>query len=267
MATQLLGTGAPAVWGPRPGGSRDRRPGEEHATTEESISARLRADVSALAQARLLAAQETERRRIARDLHDVVGQALTAVKLSLESIGRTGGLGDGHAADSVAESISTVDTVIQMIRAFAMDLRPPVLDDLGLGPALRWHLKRSVKDTTIEARFISDVMDERYPTDVETACYRITQEAITNVLRHAHAASITVRLERCEALLHVQILDDGRGFDIVDADGARSSLGLLGMSDRAELVGGNLTVHSVSGQGTLVDARFPLGPGPVEGSR
>jgi signal transduction histidine kinase len=259
MASQLSGTGAPMVWGPRPERKRGRDSSEG---PDPEAGSRLRTDVSMLVQARFLAAQETERRRIARDLHDVVGQALTAVKLSLESIGRGGGLPDPGVVAGIEESISTVDTVIQVIRTFAMDLRPSALDDLGLPAALRSFLGRSVRDTGVEARFSAERMDERYPAAIETACYRIAQEAITNVLRHAEATRITVRLRRKERNLRLEVLDDGRGFDRLDADRTRTSLGLVGMSERAELAGGTLVVHSVVGEGTLVEACFPLPAAP-----
>lgn len=201
---------------------------------------------------RLLRAQEEERRRIARELHDEIGQVLTAVKLNIEGLRR-------HvvpaATDRLERAVVAVDRGLAEVKNLALDLRPSLLDDLGLVPALRWCADRHARDTGMEVHATCDPLPARPPVEVETACFRITQEALTNVARHARASRVWIELRHSTKGLELLVRDDGAGFDPRAAgDG---SLGLAGMRERASLAGGDLQLYSEPGGGTEVRATFP----------
>jgi PAS domain S-box-containing protein len=223
-----------------------------------------RARLQTLSQ-RLLQVQETERRRIAYILHDEIGQALTALKFQLELAHD-----DPNLARSVGfldEGIVTLAQLLQQVRTLALDLRPSVLDDLGLVAALRASLDRLVQRGFLEGTFrvegsqASRLESARLPNAVEIACFRATQEALTNVLRHAQARHVSVVLRAADDTLTLLICDDGVGFDR-DAAQARAaagnSLGLLGMQEQVALAGGQLAITAALGQGTCVQICFPL---------
>lgn len=202
--------------------------------------------------ARLLTAQEEERRRLAVELHDELGQVLTAVKINLQSP-RSGNL---------ANAIASVDEAMERVRGLALDLHPSVLDDLGLPAALRWYTDRFARDTGIEVHFSADAAD-RLDGLLETACFRVAQEALTNVMRHAQARQVWVDLHLGPGGTEVKIRDDGIGFDVSAARervSAGASLGLLGMEERVSPFAGELEVQSAPGQGTEIVARFRSGP-------
>jgi two-component system sensor histidine kinase UhpB len=208
---------------------------------------------------RLFEVQEEERGRLARDLHDDIGQVLTALKIQLESLQR--------AADPerlrarVAEGIETVQQTLERVRQLSLSLRPPQLDDLGLAAALRSHLDRQALVSGIAAHFDDADAPHELDPDTETACFRVAQEAINNVLRHAHAHNLWVRLFTAGGRLALSVRDDGRGFDL---EAARSraasgaSLGLVGMEERIALAGGTLELRAAPGQGTVLLATFPV---------
>ena len=210
----------------------------------------------------LLEAQEAERRRIARELHDEVGQAFTALKLNLQSLERApaaAGLGP-----QIQESIGIVEHAIQQVRNLSVELRPSLLDDLGLIPALRWHLDRYAQRTGLDTHFAVDPAMERPPSEIETVCFRVTQEALTNVMRHAQAKQVWVDLRQAGDEWHLTIRDDGTGFDAraARARAARGgSFGLLGMEERVLLIGGKIEIDSGPGEGTEIKVSFPI-PGP-----
>lgn len=210
---------------------------------------------------RLIQVQETERSQIARELHDQLGQELTAVKLNLETVAQA--VEDATTRQRVEESIAIVGELMAETRNLALELRPPVLDDLGLTAALRWYTERQAERGGIEASFSGPDFAERPPKDVESACFRIGQEAITNVLRHANARRMDVRLVTNDEELQLTVRDDGAGFEVAAGDDAseRESMGMFGMQERASLVGGTMTVESTVGEGTTVRARFPLRTG------
>jgi signal transduction histidine kinase len=202
----------------------------------------------------LIRAQENERRRIARDLHDAIGQALTAIKLDLLSLQRR--LRDDAA---LSGSISSVDQAIGEIRRITSDLRPAVLDDLGLVPAIRWALTSQAAAAGFDGRLTLGRLPALSPT-VETVCYRIAQEALTNVARHAQASAVAIGLSTRAGHLILSIHDDGIGFDAgrMGQGPIADRLGLLGMQERARLLGGVATIRSRPGRGTIVRARLPI---------
>jgi signal transduction histidine kinase len=205
---------------------------------------------------RLLSAQEEERRRIAIELHDELGQILTAVKIHLQSVARKADL--PFRAD-LAEAVTSVDQAMERVRDLALDLRPAVLDDLGLPTALRWYTQRFARDTGIEVYFAADSAP-RLEAALETACFRVAQEALTNVMRHAQARHVWVELRVGKNETALKISDDGNGFDVTAARERATggvSVGLLGMEERVSLLSGEFEVRSVSGKGTQLSARFP----------
>jgi PAS domain S-box-containing protein len=207
---------------------------------------------------RLVEAQEMERRRIARELHDEIGQALTAVKINLQAI-RQAPESSTHTS-RVEECIPMVERALRQVRDLSLDLRPSLLDDLGLVPALRWFVDRQARQTGITARFKADSV-ERLSPEVEIVCFRIVQEALTNVARHAQAQNVEVKLTYKNGELELSVQDDGRGFDVaatMKCAGQQESLGLLGMQERTSLAGGQIDVDSEPGRGTTIRARFPI---------
>jgi len=209
----------------------------------------------------LMEAQEAERHRLSRELHDEIGQVLTAVRINLEAVERDA------AAPSVSahieDSLSVIDEALRQVRNMSLDLRPPHLDDFGLTSALRWYIDRYAKRGGNLAQFIDEqpAAERRLRRDLETACFRIVQEALTNVARHANAKSVCVRLARSNGDLVLTIEDDGKGFDVSASRkhaGAKPSLGVRGMEQRAEAVGGWIEIESVRGVGTRIFARFPI---------
>ena len=208
----------------------------------------------------LLEVQEAERRHISRELHDEVGQALTAVKVNIQAAVRMSGTSSLNPY--LEESIATVERTLDQVRNLSLDLRPSILDDLGVVAAVRWYLDRQAHRAGFQAHFNAEMPKMRVPTDLETACFRIVQEAITNSVRHAQAQNVWVTIQQCNAdELELIIQDDGVGFDVnaVMQRGAGDlSLGVLGMHERAELIGGRLEIQSDQVRGTEIRAIFPL---------
>jgi two-component system sensor histidine kinase UhpB len=204
---------------------------------------------------RLFEVQEEERRRLARDLHDDVGQALTALKIQLESLARAG-------STKVEDCVDTVQHTLERVRQLSLSLRPPQLDDLGLAAALRSHLDRQARVAGLQAHFEIEEAPQGLAPETETACFRVAQEAINNVLRHARARNLWVRLYTAGGRLAISVRDDGRGFDmdsVRERSANGSSLGLIGMEERMALAGGSFELRSAPGQGTVLLATFPLG--------
>jgi PAS domain S-box-containing protein len=212
---------------------------------------------------RLFEVQEEERRRLARDLHDDVGQALTALKIQLESLARgelAARSGELAARSRVDECVDTVQHTLERVRQLSLSLRPPQLDDLGLAAALRSHLDRQARVAGLQAHFEADDPPADVAPDTETACFRVAQEAINNVLRHARARNLWLRLFANGGRLALSVRDDGSGFDLekVRSRAARgASLGLVGMEERMALAGGAFELRSAPGQGTVLLATFP----------
>jgi signal transduction histidine kinase len=204
---------------------------------------------------RLLEVQELERRHLARELHDEIGQALTGLKLTLEMRTR---LRADQLQASLAEAQALVRDLTARVRDLSLRLRPTMLDDLGLRPTLLWHFERYTAQTQVRVAFEQSGLERRFPPEVETAAYRIVQEALTNVARHAGSSEVTVRIWLDQGLLCLQVEDLGVGFDLGGVPNAGASTGLSGMQERAELLGGRLTVDSGRGVGTCVTAELPV---------
>jgi PAS domain S-box-containing protein len=203
----------------------------------------------------LLEAQEAERRRIARELHDEVGQQLTAVKLNIDAARNS-----EKPASIHDESMEIVDRILMVIRELSLELRPTDLDDLGLVTALKAHFNRQAQRAGIRIDF-SAVLPVRLPQVIETACFRIAQEALTNIIRHARARNVIIKLTRSETEVLMQIVDDGIGFNVPASLAKASeggSIGLLGMQERAQSLGGRLNFESPANKGATISVRIPL---------
>jgi signal transduction histidine kinase len=201
---------------------------------------------------RLLEQQEHERGALARELHDQLGQSLVAISLNLQAI--QGELSPPSRA-RVPESTQIIKKMIEQVRTLAFELRPSILDDFGLVEALRNLVTRHGERAGVRASFTATPTDARAPVEIETACFRIVQEALSNVARHARARHVEVTLTAQDAALEVTVKDDGVGFTV---ERMRTGLGLAGMSERAELAGGRLDIESAPDAGTTLRARFPL---------
>jgi PAS domain S-box-containing protein len=204
---------------------------------------------------RLVEAQEIERRHIARELHDEVGQALTGLNLLL-------GMSPRAAADTVEsrlrEARALVEELMEKVDELSLDLRPAMLDDLGLLPALLWHFERYTTQTGVRVNLEHSGLERRFEAELETALYRVVQEALTNVARHAGVNEVTVRLWANQHVLSVQVSDQGAGFDPQAALVEPITVGLNGMYERAALLGGQLMVESAPGLGAFITAEWPL---------
>lgn len=210
--------------------------------------------LQALSQ-RLLEVQEAERKHLARELHDEIGQSLTGLRLLLRQAG-------GSQADSFQERLDQArgltDELLARVRALSFDLRPADLDRLGLLPALLAHFERYTPQTGVSIFFKHQGIEERFPSQVETSAYRTVQEALTNVARHAGVANATVRVWAETGRLNVQVEDLGSGFDPEAAAANPLSSGLTGMRERIFLVGGRVSVESAPGCGTTITVELPL---------
>ena len=209
----------------------------------------------------LIEAQEDERRRIARELHDQIGQILTAVKMNLHAMQQF--CQGSEAGSYVKDNIEAVDEALRLVRDLSVDLRPPVLDDMGLTTALRWYVDRFAKRTGLKIDILIDVPDdnERFSRDLETACFRIAQEALTNVVRHAQATRVVVRLAKDSEVLLLTVKDDGVGFDVerLRKRAQRvATLGLISMQERAHAAGGAIEIDSAPASGTEIRFSLPL---------
>ncbi len=205
---------------------------------------------------RLLRIQEDERRAIARELHDEIGQLLTGLKLQLDAGLKTAG--ESPLRAHFSEAHATASSLLEHVRILTQRYRPRVLDDLGLQPAIEWHLKQFTRQTGIDVDFAADLPAGRLPGELETVVYRIVQEALTNAARHAQTKQAAVAITHQDKQLIVEISDRGHGFDVTRALARTDSLGLAGLRERVNLAGGRIEIHSAIGQGTRITAEFPL---------
>lgn len=211
---------------------------------------------------RLLEVQEAERRKISRDLHDEIGPALTGIKLALEAAAR---YGDGPSRAHVEKAAKMVSGLFHNVRNISLDWRPPMLDDFGLLPALLALQGRLSGETSLRVELAhSGIGDMRFPAEIETAAFRIAQEALTNVVQHARANRAMLDIRAEAGGLGIGVRDDGVGFDLQSVRAQGRAHGLSGMRERARLVGGDLNIDSAPGKGTRIKALLPLAAGAAE---
>jgi signal transduction histidine kinase len=209
----------------------------------------------------VVGAQESERQRIARELHDATGQSLTAISLGLRGIEATVEKGSPIDIRQIRELKIFGTNALGELRQLIADLRPPQLDDLGLVPALQWYIDSFEKRSVIESNLTVTGEQVRLPSEYETIIFRITQEALTNIIKHAHASHVEVTLKMHPTQIQLAIKDDGIGFDstqVLGLEGQRSGWGLLGIQERTLLLGGQYEIETSPGQGTKIHVTIPL---------
>ena len=207
----------------------------------------------------LILVQEQERRNIARELHDEIGQTLTAIKIDILNAMKF--IPSLSAQEQLKDSIQMVEETLNNVRELSLNLRPSILDDLGLIPAVRWFLDRQSQRTGISAKVITKPFTEKIPPEIQITCYRIIQEAVTNIIKHSKAKNMSVEINIVLKELYIIISDDGIGYDVLSARKMATggySVGVLGMQERAEAVGGWLDIFSKPNEGTKIHAIFPL---------
>jgi PAS domain S-box-containing protein len=207
--------------------------------------------------------QEAERRHLAKELHDHLGQVLTGLQFMLES---TKNQATGKQRSNLEEVQNSVSDIIAQVRELSLNLRPSMLDDMGLLPTLLWHIDRYTNQTDIRVNFQYDEIPNRFSLEIETTAYRIIQEALTNVAKYAQVKEVFVGLVIQEKTLWVEVLDNGKGFN-TSAELEQPTSGLGGMRERASLAGGYLVVESFINQGTQIVAALPLTGKPLERRR
>jgi len=210
---------------------------------------------------KLTEVQEAERKELARELHDELGQALTAINMDLVAIKSLLPANCYHTIEEhLAEASQLTEQTLKQVREISLNLRPAMLDDLGLAPTLRWYIKQFSRRVGIEAKLKVAEPTRRLPSAVETSLFRIVQEALTNVTRHAEATLVQVLLQQEESTYYLEIKDNGRGFDVeavlnhqTEAQGA----GLFGIRERVALLGGELHIYARPGQGARLSIEIP----------
>jgi len=216
-------------------------------------------EASRLRASQIIQAQEQERQRIARELHDETSQVLTSLLISLTLLEES--VETQEARERIADTRALAHSTLRAIRNLSIDLRPSALDDLGLLPALRWYVKEYQKKCSINVEFHASGFKERLPAEMETALYRIVQECLTNTAKHANANRVTITLKEETARVYARITDDGEGFDyeaLLKTPGQERGLGLAGMNERAVLLDGTLNIHSTFERGTIIEVSIPL---------
>jgi two-component system sensor histidine kinase UhpB len=217
------------------------------------------ADAARTRATQILTAQEQERKRIARELHDETSQVLTSLLISLKVLEEA--IVSEETRQRVEETRSLVHQTLRAIRNLSIDLRPSALDDLGLLPALRWYIKEYQQKCKIEVEFSATNFKERLPSELETALYRIVQEALTNTAKYARATKVRVHVVEEDGSVSATISDNGQGFDaqtILKLPWQERGLGLAGMHERAALLDGSLIITTEPGKGTTIEATLPL---------
>lgn len=207
----------------------------------------------------VIKAQEEERMRLARELHDELAQALTALSMRLESVERASGPHGTPLRQQVEQTRELTLRLLGETRRLILALRPTMLDDLGLVSAIRWYAETHLTPLGVELDLATAGLKQRLPPETETTIFRIAQEAMNNIARHAQATRVSIRLELIEGRVTATIQDDGRGFDLAEVEvrDPAQRMGLLGMRERAGLVGGNLRIVSRPGAGTRVELEVP----------
>jgi len=215
----------------------------------------------------ILSAQEDERKKISRELHDVIAQTLTGINIRLAALKKEAVVNTKGLDRNIARTQRLVEKSVNIVHQFARELRPAVLDDLGLIPALHSFMKIFSARTGIRTRLTAFAGVEQLETARRTVLYRVAQEALTNVDRHAQASQAEVRIQRLDGAICMRIKDDGKGFQAerLSHRNRNKRLGLLGMRERLEMVSGNFIVESAPGKGTTIQARVPFANGRARG--
>ena len=204
-----------------------------------------------------LRAAEEERQRIARELHDDTAQCLAALLVRLRVMRRTA---EGPAREELLDEMQAALTdAVEGVRRISRGLRPPALADVGLAAAIRSHVRGVLELSSLEARVAVEVVDDILASEEQLVLYRVIQEALTNVVRHAEAEAVEVSVKQVGEAVVARVVDDGRGFDAAGEILSGEGLGLVGMEERARLVGGNLEISSAPGEGTRVELRLSVG--------
>ena len=211
----------------------------------------------------VLRAQEEERKRISRELHDVIAQTLTGISIRLATLKQEAGRNLSGFDRNLVRTQRLVEKSVDIIHQFARELRPAVLDDLGLIPALHTFMKHFTTRTGVRTRLTAFAGVEQLDTARRTVLFRVAQEGLTNVARHAKASRVEIDIHKLPGWICMKIKDDGKSFQVERVLLARGGnrLGLLGMRERLEMVGGRFDVESVPGKGTTIIAQIPLGKG------
>jgi PAS domain S-box-containing protein len=248
-----------------------RKEGEKALKKSERYSRRLLAESLGLQKRlqhlshQMLQAQEDERKRISRELHDDIAQVLTAISFHLAVLKKATVSNGKDLKKRIAHTQRLVETSVAIVHQFASQLRPPALDDLGLIPALRSYVKDFAKRTGLDVHFTSftrertDLLD----SDKRTVFYRVAQEALINVAKHAQASRVSVNIRKQRGVIRMEVQDDGKSFEVRDVLSAKKNkgLGLLGMRERVEMVGGRFAVESSPGKGPTIQVEIPFGNG------
>jgi two-component system sensor histidine kinase UhpB len=211
--------------------------------------------------------QENERKRISRELHDEIGQALYAIKFNLEMIDKDLPQTGSVFRDRLGEAKALSNQTLTAMRQLSMDLRPTMLDDLGLIPTLRWYIQNFSNRLGIHSHFHATGFDEKLPPQIETAFYRIVQEALNNVAKHAEADHIEISMEKRNSMIHASVADNGRGFDletVLHPESPERGFGIVGMQERISLLGGKIQIQTKRGSGTHLRIEVPY---PKEGAQ
>jgi len=208
----------------------------------------------------IIEAQENERKRISRELHDEIGQALTAIKFNLDMIDKELPQNFSFARGRLVEAKSLSNQTLTAMRQLSMDLRPTMLDDLGLIPTLRWYIQNFSSRLNIYSDFKAIGFEEKLPPQIETAFYRIIQEALNNIAKHSAANRIEISLERRDSMISASIVDNGKGFDlhkVLHPESPERGFGIIGMQERVSLLGGHIDFQSRPGFGTHIHIEVP----------
>ena len=239
---------------------------EQHQMLEQKVEERTRELTQSREQLRALAAgmdtlREEERTHIAREVHDVLGQALTGLKMDVawldEKLVAQKTPPDAALCHKTHSMMRLIDTTVQSVQRIASQLRPALLDDFGLEAAIEWQVQEFEERTAIHCDCVSSLDDLTLPPEQATAVFRIFQEALTNIARHAAASRVSILLEENAGYLVLEVQDNGRGMEPLDMTNIKS-LGILGMQERARLVGGAITINGDASKGTIVTVRVPL---------
>jgi signal transduction histidine kinase len=206
---------------------------------------------------KLLKVQEEERRRLSRELHDGIGQTLTALRMEIHQAHLNAATGTA-SSERLMRARMLAEEAVHTIKDISLLLRPPLLDDLGLEPAIAWQADQFTRRTGIPCRFRATGLQEMLPDDVKTCVFRVIQEALNNCQKHASPTKVQILIEQQTETLCVQVEDDGAGFVLKEKHVRHSGLGILGMRERASMLGGSVAIQSAPGKGTRLTLSLPL---------